>query len=182
MKAMEYAQMMQEAREESAALEDSQLLVGEAIRSLDVYSLHRKFFEKVITIVERNCQTGSYKRTVTLENGKEATHRFSWAVAMMHGGTMEKYKNQFDAPAPEWVMRRHPYQIHLLCDLAIESRIQLPELSFGYFSPIEADKLRALRSEANYMLVGEIRKIYNRDWLDSLREQLAHARQMQSSL
>lgn len=182
MKAMEYAQMMQEAREESAALEDSQLLVGEAIRSLETYISHRTFFEKVIAIVERNCQTGSYKRTVTLENGKEATHRFSWAVAMMHGGTMGKYKNQFDAPVPEWVLRRHPYQIHLLCGLAIKSGIQLPELSFGYFSPVQAEKLRGLRSEANCMLVGEIRKIYNRDWLDSLREQFTHARQLQSSV
>jgi len=182
MKAMEYAQMMQEAREESAALQDSQLLVGEAIRSLEAYISHPTFFEKVIAIVEKNCQTGSYKRTVTLENGKEATHRFSWAVAMMHGETMGKYKNKFDAPVPEWVLRRHPYQIHLLCGLAIEGGIRLPELSFGYFSPVEAEKLRALRSEANCMLVGEIRKIYNRDWLDSLREQFTHARQLQSSV
>jgi hypothetical protein len=182
MKAMEYAQMMKEAREESAALEDSQLLVGEALRSLEAYSSHRDFFEKVIAIVERNCQTGSYKRTVTLENGKAATHRFSWAVAMMHGGTMGKYKNQFDASVPEWVLRRHPYQIHLLCSLAIESGIRLPELLFGYFSPPEAEKLRALRSEANCMLVGEIRKVYNREWLESLREQFTHARQVQSSL
>lgn len=137
MKAMEYAQLMQEAREESAALQDSQLLVGEAIRSLEAYISHPTFFEKVIAIVEKNCQTGSYKRTVTLENGEGATHRFSWAVAMMHRGTMGKYKNQFDAPVPEWVLRRHPYQIHLLCGLAIESGIQLPELASDTSAPFK---------------------------------------------
>lgn len=175
MNAQEWATYIQEVREQDAAIADSQLLVSEAIRRHDEYPANRDFFEKVIEIVGTLCQTGSFKKQVTLENGRQAVYRFSWAVGMMHSQTMGKYKVTFGKPIPEWVTRRQPYQIHQLCALAMKQHQELPTLHADLFSPQHANWLRELRAESDHLLADGIRKAYNRGWLESVAGQLADA-------
>ena len=175
MNAQELAAYIKEEREQDAAIADSQLLVSEAIRQHDEYSANRDFFEKVIDIVESLCQTGSFKKQVTLENGRQAVYRFSWAVGMGHSRTTGEYARMFGKPVPEWVMRRPPYHIHRLCALAIEQHQKLPTLRADIFSPQNAEWLRELKVESDGLLAAGIRQAYNRGWLESVAGQLADA-------
>jgi len=171
MKAIDWYAYLKAQREQEEAIADAQHLLVSALRCTPDYRAHGPFIESLIEQIEEPLGSGGYEKQVVLENGREATYRFSWAVATLQLVTMRRYKEVF-GDVPAWVKRRHPFQIHRLCRTALEAELPLPGFPEDRFSPPQAECLRELRYKANESMGQAIRRASNRIWLDDLATML----------
>lgn len=90
-----------------------------------------KFQDQIRLILETEVQAGSLKKSGLDQNGIPYVHRFSFAAGMGSLQSQSKYRklfrDNFGHDLPDWVEHLHPYHIRLLCELALESLMALPD-------------------------------------------------------
>lgn len=91
-----------------------------------------KFLSQIKTTLETQVQTGLFKKSGFDDCGVACLHHFSFAVGMSAFQSQNKYrkhfKENFGHDIPDWVGHLHPQHIRLLCELALENLMPLPEI------------------------------------------------------
>ena len=90
-----------------------------------------KFLGQIKSILETQVQTGLFKKSGFDDCGVAYVHHFSFAVGMSALQSQNKYrkffKDNFGHDIPDWVGHLHPQHIRLLCELALDNLMPLPE-------------------------------------------------------
>lgn len=82
---------------------------------------------QIAEILSEATGSGSFSEVVTRADGRVVTYRFALATGMGSRHYAAQYEKHFQEELPDWVSLEHPYHQILLCQVAVDNNLPLPD-------------------------------------------------------